>query len=78
MKKILILLTTVITFQGHCGIFNGITRTIAETKYLVLGYQRIEKIEEDLQGTGLGANLICTKDIQDREWCKVKRYYKIR
>ena len=76
MKKLLILLSVLGAIQS-CSVLNGVTRTTAEAKYLALGYRRIEDIEEEMQGTGHEALLTCTKDIQNRKWCKVDGYRRI-
>ena len=76
MKKLLILLSVLGTMQS-CSVLNGVTRTTAEAKYLILGYRRIEDIKEEMQGTGYEALLTCTEDIQGRKWCKVNSYRKI-
>lgn len=76
MKKLLILLSVLGVMQS-CSVLNGVTRTTAEAKYRVLGYRRIEEIEEEMQGTGHEALLTCTKDIQGRKWCKVDGYRRI-
>ena len=76
MKKLLILLSVLGAMQS-CSVLNGVTRTTAEAKYLALGYRRIEDIEEEMQGTGHEALLTCTKDIQNRKWCKIDGYRRI-
>ena len=76
MKKLLILLSVFGAIQS-CSVLNGVTRTTAEAKYLALGYRRLEDIHDELQGTGYRAKLTCTKDIQDRDWCKVNYYYRV-
>ena len=76
MKKLLILLSVLGAMQS-CSVLNGVTRTTAEAKYRLLGYRRIEDIEEEMNGTGYQAHVTCTKDIQGREWCKINGYRRV-